>query len=129
MSVKRHLSKPKPIKLLLLCLVPIAAAHNAAVGQNVNRGSPKPVRVVSIRFAQWAGMCYGYCSEDLELAEIIRSRRWSVDVGIANAISKPGVSQASSAGQSRWSCTDQDRWPICFVLGEHGPGDARQLIR
>jgi hypothetical protein len=29
-----------------------------------------------------------------------RSRSWAVDVGIANAISKPGFSQASSAGQS-----------------------------
>jgi hypothetical protein len=30
----------------------------------------------------------------------LRSRRWGADVGIADAISKPGFSQASSAGQS-----------------------------
>src|SRR5262249_16543063 len=53
-------------------------------------------------------------SSPADLAEIIRSSRWFVDVGIANAISKPGLSQASSAGQSRCSCTDQDRWSICF---------------
>src|SRR5712691_10465744 len=38
---------------------------------------------------------------DLAANHPLRSSRWSVDVGIANAISKPGLSQASSAGQSR----------------------------
>jgi hypothetical protein len=51
---------------------------------------------------------------------IIPSRSWAGDVGIAFAISKPGFSQASSAGQYRW--------PIDFTPGEHGPGYARQLI-
>jgi hypothetical protein len=70
-------------------------------------------------------------SSPADLAENhpLRSSRWSVDVGIANAISKPGLSQASSAGQSCCSCTDHDRWPIGLVLGEHSPGHARQLIR
>jgi hypothetical protein len=66
---------------------------------------------------------------DLAENHQLRSSRWSVDVGIANAISKPGLSQASSAGQSRCNCTDQNRWPIGFVLGEHSPGHVRQLIR
>ena len=57
----------------------------------------------------------------------LRSRRWSVDMGIANAISKPGLSQALSAGQSGGSRTGQRRGPIGFILGEHGPGHARQL--
>src|SRR5258708_31880613 len=70
-------------------------------------------------------------SSPADLAENhqLRSRRWSVDVGIANAISKPGLSQASSAGQSSGRCTTQNRWRIGFVLGEHGPGHAGQLIR
>jgi hypothetical protein len=70
-------------------------------------------------------------SSPADLAENhqLRSNRWSVDMEIANAISKPGLSQASSAGQSRRNCTDQNRWPIGFVLGEHSPGHARQLIR
>src|SRR5438105_4430971 len=38
---------------------------------------------------------------DLAEDHQLRSSRWSVDVGIANAISKPGLSQASSAGQSQ----------------------------
>jgi len=42
-------------------------------------------------------------------------------VGIAYVISKPGFSQASSAGQHGW--------PIDFACGEHGPCNARQLIR
>ena len=69
-------------------------------------------------------------SSPADLAENhqLRSRRWSVDVGIANAISKPGLSQASSAGQSCCSCADQHGGPIGFILGEHGPGHARQLI-
>ena len=66
---------------------------------------------------------------DLAEKRPLRSSRWSVDVGIANAISKPGRSQASSAGQLCCSCTDQDRGPIGFILGEHGPGHAGQLIR
>ncbi len=57
------------------------------------------------------------------------SSRWSVDVGIANAISKPGLSQASSAGQSCCSCSNQHWGPIGFILGEHSPGHAGQLIR
>lgn len=36
------------------------------------------------------------------------------------AISKPGFSQASSAGQGRWA--------IVFARGEHGPGHTCQLI-
>jgi hypothetical protein len=62
---------------------------------------------------------------DLAESHQLRSSRWSVDVGIANAISKPGLSQASSAGQLCCSCTDHDRWPIRFILGEHGPGHTR----
>src|SRR5207245_8118327 len=65
---------------------------------------------------------------DLAEDHQLRSSRWSVDVGIANAISKPGLSQASSAGQLYWNCTDHDRGPIGFILGEHGPGHAGQLI-
>src|SRR6202035_1513090 len=38
---------------------------------------------------------------DLAASHPLRSSRWSVDVKIAHAISKPGLSQASSAGQSR----------------------------
>ena len=70
-------------------------------------------------------------SSPADLAENhqLGSSCWSVDVGIANAISKPALSQASSAGQLRCSCTDYDRWPIGFILGEHGPGHTRQLIR
>jgi hypothetical protein len=43
----------------------------------------------------------------------LRSRRWAVDVGIA----------------SGGSVTGQHRRSIDFTLGEHSPGDARQLIR
>ena len=71
---------------------------------------------------------------------IVRQQTWQkiinsvvtaglLDVGIANAISKPGLGQASSAGQLCGSGTDHDRWPIGFILGEHGPGHTRQLIR
>jgi hypothetical protein len=66
---------------------------------------------------------------DLAQNHQLRSSRWSVDVGIANAISKPGLSQASSAGQSCCSCTDQHWGPIGFVLSEHSPGHMRHLIR
>src|SRR5205807_7055259 len=66
---------------------------------------------------------------DLAEKRQLRSSRWSVDVGIANAISKPGLSQASSAGQSCCSCADQHWGPIGFILSEHSPGHARQLIR
>ena len=58
----------------------------------------------------------------------LRSSRWSVDVGIANAISKPGFSQASSADQLCCGCTDHDRRPIGFILSEYSPGHTRQLI-
>jgi len=58
----------------------------------------------------------------------LRRRRWSVDVGIAHAISKPGFSQASSAVQPGCSHTVQYRGPICLLLCEHGPGDAGQLV-
>ncbi len=70
-------------------------------------------------------------SSPADLAENhqLRSRRWSVDVGIANAISKPGLGQASSAGRSWCNCSDQQWGPIGFILGEHGPGHAGQLIR
>jgi hypothetical protein len=62
---------------------------------------------------------------------------WTVDgtpievgpVEIANAISKPGLGQASSAGQLCYSCTNHDRWPIGLILSEHGPSHAGQLIR
>ena len=54
----------------------------------------------------------------------LRSSRWSADV-IANAISKLGISPASSAGQA----TGQFRGSIDFPFGEHRPGYARQLIR
>src|SRR5713226_3011071 len=66
-------------------------------------------------------------SSPADLAENhqLRSSRWSVDVGIANAISKPGLSQASSAGQLCCSCTDHDRWPIGFILSEHSPRHTR----
>ena len=66
-------------------------------------------------------------SSPADLAENrqLSSRRWSVDVGIANAISKPGLSQASSAGQSRGRRSGQHRGPIGFILCEHGPGHAR----
>jgi len=58
----------------------------------------------------------------------LRRRRWSVDVGIADAIPKPGFGQASSAGQSGRRCTGQYRGPICLLLCEHGPGDAGQFV-
>ena len=58
----------------------------------------------------------------------LRSSRWSVDVGIANAISKPGFSQASSADQLCCGCTDHDRRSIGFILSEYSPGHTRQLI-
>src|SRR5438552_16926892 len=58
----------------------------------------------------------------------LRSSRWSVDVGIANAISEPGLSRASSAGQLCRGCTDHDRLSIGFILGEYGPSHTRQLI-
>src|SRR5258707_14570792 len=66
---------------------------------------------------------------DLAEKRQLRSSRWSVDVGIANAISKTGLSQASSAGQSCCSCADQHWGPIGFILSEHSPGHARQLVR
>ena len=62
---------------------------------------------------------------DLAENHQLRSSRWSVDVGIANAISKPGLSQASAAGQSCCSCTDQYWGPIVFILSEDSPGHAR----
>ena len=65
---------------------------------------------------------------DLAENRQLRSRRWSVDVGIANAISKPGFSQASSADQLCCGCTDHDRRPIGFILSEYSPGHTRQLI-
>jgi hypothetical protein len=70
-------------------------------------------------------------SSPADLAEnhSLRSSRWSVDVGIANAISKPGLSQASSAGQAFCSCAGQHWGPIGFIFSEHSPGHARQLIR
>src|ERR1039458_2656901 len=66
-------------------------------------------------------------SSPADLAENhpLRSSRWSVDVGIANAISKPGLNQASSAGQSCCSCADQHWGPIVFILSEDSPGHAR----
>ena len=66
-------------------------------------------------------------SSPADLAEDhqLRSSRWSVDVGIANAISKPGLSQASSAGQSCGSCADQHWGPIVLILSEDSPGHAR----
>ena len=69
-------------------------------------------------------------SSPADLAENpqLRSSRWSVDVGIANAISKPGLSQASSAGQAFCSCAGQHWGPIGFIFSEHSPGHARQLI-
>ncbi len=57
-----------------------------------------------------------------------RSRRWFADVGIADAISKPGFSQASSADQSGSRTVDQHRRPIDFALGEDGPCHPRQLV-
>src|SRR5262249_16047181 len=42
---------------------------------------------------------------------------------------KPGLSQASSARQSACSPPTQPRRPIGFILREHGPSDACQLIR
>ncbi len=61
-----------------------------------------------------------HCSPADLAGKHILSSSWAADVGIAEAISKSGLSQASSAGQ--------DRCPIGFACGEHGPGHARQLI-
>jgi hypothetical protein len=66
---------------------------------------------------------------DLAENHQLRSSRWAADVGIANAISTPGLCQASSAGQSGCSRTGQHGRPIGFILGERGPGHARHLIR
>lgn len=56
-----------------------------------------------------------------------RSRRWAVDVGIANAISKPGFSQASYAGQSCGTTGHHGR-SIRFPGRKYRPRNARQLI-
>ena len=53
---------------------------------------------------------------------------WAVDVGIANAISKPGMSQASYADQS-WGSANHHRRPVSFACRQYRPGDTRQLIR
>jgi hypothetical protein len=66
---------------------------------------------------------------DLAANHQLRSRRWSIDVGITTAISKPGLSQASSASQSCCSGADQHGGPNCFILDEHGPRHAGQLVR
>jgi hypothetical protein len=70
-----------------------------------------------------------HCSPaDLAGNRKFRSRRWAVDVGIAQAISKPGFSQASSAGQSSCRRAGQHRRPIGLILCEHRPGYAGQLV-
>jgi hypothetical protein len=40
----------------------------------------------------------------------------------------PGLSQASSAGQLRCSCTDHDRGPKGFILGEDGAQSMRASL-
>jgi hypothetical protein len=49
----------------------VCSAVNAAVQQPIvpkpGASSTKPVRVVNIRFGASAGMCYGYCSSELEV--------------------------------------------------------------
>jgi hypothetical protein len=59
------------------------------------------------------------------------SRRWSAIVGIADAISKPGVfCQASIAGQSfrAGHLGGQQRRPICFSFCQHCPCHAGHLV-
>src|ERR1700687_4482574 len=80
------------------------------------------VTILRERFVPEFGMDRGY-------PRTLRLEKITEGVGIANAISKPGLSQPSSAGQSCCSCADQHWGPIGFILGEHGPGHARQLIR
>ena len=89
----------------------------------------KAFRLTGCESAGFDRCVISYSPADLAENRRLRSSRWSVDVGIANAISKPGLSQASSAGQSRCRRSGQRRGPIGFILGEHGPGHTRQLIR
>src|ERR1019366_4611815 len=56
------------------------------------------------------------------------SSRWAVDVEIAHAISKPGIGQASSAGQSGCLQTGQSRRVELFFLCEHGPSYSGQFV-
>src|ERR1035438_931088 len=54
--------------------------------------------------------------------------RGAVFDGAAKAISKPGSSQASSAGQSGSNVAGQNRGPIDFSLGKHCPSHPCQLV-
>jgi len=71
-----------------------------------------------------------HCSPaDLVENQKLRSRsRWAVDVGIAHAISKPGFSQASSAGQSGCFQAGQGLRLVLFLLCEHRPSDSGQFV-
>jgi hypothetical protein len=69
-----------------------------------------------------------HCSPaDLAGKHKLLSSSWAADVGIANAISKPGFSQASSADQSLESVSQRGR-PIDFPGSEHCPSNTRQFI-
>jgi len=65
---------------------------------------------------------------DLARNHYIRNSRWSADVGIVHAISKPGVGLASSAGQLVVGRTAQQWGPIFLLFREDRPRHARQLI-
>src|ERR1035437_6474858 len=71
-----------------------------------------------------------HCSPaDLVENQILRSSsRWAVDVEIAYAISKPGFSQASSAGQSGSLQADQGLRSVLFLFCEYRPSDSGQFV-
>lgn len=71
-----------------------------------------------------------HCSPaDLVENQILRSSsRRAVDVGIADEISKPGPSQASSAGQSSCLQANQRRRLVPLLFCEHRPGDLGQFV-
>jgi hypothetical protein len=107
----------------------LAMMECAALSSYLVRQPRKAFPVCRFRERRVRPLCHLIVRQQTWQNHQLRSSRWSVDVGIANAISKPGLSQASSAGQSRCRRIGQHWRPIGFILGEHGPGHACQLIR
>jgi hypothetical protein len=66
---------------VLMCFLSFSASlkHANAAPRSPDRKTPKAVRVVSIHFGQWAGMCYGYCSTELEVSAgeaVLHQKAW-----------------------------------------------------
>src|SRR6202051_1096814 len=88
----------------------LAMMECAALCSSLNRQPCKGYFAPQVSRVPGSTVVPSPCSPaDLAGNHKLRRRRGSVDVGIAPAISKPGFSQASSAGQSGCSHTGQHR--------------------